>query len=198
MSEEIKGCPFCGHPDSLVVYHDPNTLLHPWFRVECDYCGAGGTGSDKGDQLIQWSLRAVTVAEPGASASQPELLATTGEGMEPVAWVARHSNGRLAGIQLIRPENPSYRGNYHLDGVETVNLYSAEQLADMAIERDEALCLLKDHVALQLHYQAKLEQAEKDKAKLLGAMKLASHYCLSDVGAQNVLDEAIAKSEVKS
>ena len=50
-------CPFCGDSDSLEVWHDPQTVLHPWYRVECGFCGAKGPGSDKGDHVDEWNTR---------------------------------------------------------------------------------------------------------------------------------------------
>lgn len=55
-------CPFCGDRDNLIQYHDPRTVLHPWYRIECDNCGAKGPGSDRGDHVAQWNYRAAIAA----------------------------------------------------------------------------------------------------------------------------------------
>jgi Lar family restriction alleviation protein len=56
---ELKPCPFCGHhSDSLIEWHDPKTILHPWYRIECDYCGAKGPGTDRGVHRDLWNDRA--------------------------------------------------------------------------------------------------------------------------------------------
>ena len=58
MRAELKPCPFCGRDDSFITYHDPRTILHPWYRIECDWCGCKGPGSDRGDHVAQWNARA--------------------------------------------------------------------------------------------------------------------------------------------
>jgi Lar family restriction alleviation protein len=55
---ECLPCPFCGKADHLLIYHDPRTVLHPWYRIECDYCGANGPGTDQGDHVDEWNNRA--------------------------------------------------------------------------------------------------------------------------------------------
>ena len=72
-------------------------------------------------------------------------------GMEPVAWLS--PNGLTANTKHLFNGKP---------------LYSAEQLAQVQRERDEALLLLKDHVALQLKYQ-------RDRDELLEAAKTVAN-----------------------
>lgn len=51
----MRACPFCGHLDSLQIYHEPGTDIHPWYCVRCDNCGARGPGDDHGDHIANWN-----------------------------------------------------------------------------------------------------------------------------------------------
>jgi Lar family restriction alleviation protein len=71
-AKRLLPCPFCGHSgDDLKVYHNPKTILHPWYRIECDWCGAEGPGSDHGDHVEQWNTRA---ASSGATSDSGKVL----------------------------------------------------------------------------------------------------------------------------
>ena len=52
--EQLMPCPFCGH-DRGEIHHNPKTILHPAYRVECGYCGASGPETDRGDHVEQWN-----------------------------------------------------------------------------------------------------------------------------------------------
>jgi len=58
MSEtKLKPCPFCGDTESLEVWHDSRTIIHPAYRVGCDNCGAHSGYSDRGDHVEAWNTR---------------------------------------------------------------------------------------------------------------------------------------------
>lgn len=87
VAQELQPCPFCGHGDSLIEYHDPQTILHPWYRIECDYCGAKGPGSDRGDHKDQWNRQA---ARAPAVRPEPETMTCERCGMPPEHHDYRH------------------------------------------------------------------------------------------------------------
>ena len=74
MTDELMPCPFCGKANDLLTWHDPKTTLYPWYRIECDNCGAKGPGSDHGDHEQQWNTRALLAApdEPEPAAAPPK------------------------------------------------------------------------------------------------------------------------------
>ena len=73
MSDALKPCPFCGGNDRLIEYHNPKTVLHPWYRIECEYCGAKGPGSDRGDHVQEWNTRAALSAPQPAAPQDAEI-----------------------------------------------------------------------------------------------------------------------------
>lgn len=52
----LKPCPFCGHDDYLIEQHLEGTVLHPAYRIYCDYCGASTGYTDK-DHIDTWNNR---------------------------------------------------------------------------------------------------------------------------------------------
>lgn len=56
---------------------------------------------------------------------------------EVIAWSAVRPDGTLTKPELIRPENPTYRGNFHLDGIATVDLVLASLSAKEAAHFEE-------------------------------------------------------------
>ncbi len=57
MSEELKPCPFCGRED-LVKLHMEGTVLHPAYKINCEFCGASTSYTDK-DCSLDWNKRPI-------------------------------------------------------------------------------------------------------------------------------------------
>lgn len=55
----LKPCPFCGTSHSLLTEHMEGTILHPAYRIRCDYCGASINYSDRGNHVETWNRRAI-------------------------------------------------------------------------------------------------------------------------------------------
>ena len=70
--EALAACPFCGNSDSLITHHEPGTVLHPWYRIECDNCGAKGPGTDQGTHAEQWNRRTLSAEQQKHSATIAE------------------------------------------------------------------------------------------------------------------------------
>lgn len=76
MPNELAPCPFCGASGAeLVTYHEPGTVLHPWYRVECDHCGAKGPGTDRGTHREDWNRRAAATAPASRGMSYADRIA---------------------------------------------------------------------------------------------------------------------------
>lgn len=58
---KLLPCPFCGGADRLCVEHMEGTVLHPAYRVRCDYCGASTRYTDN-DYRTVWNTRATVDA----------------------------------------------------------------------------------------------------------------------------------------
>jgi len=54
---QLKPCPFCGETESLYIEHMEGTVIHPTYRVYCDYCGASAGWTDRGDHVEEWNTR---------------------------------------------------------------------------------------------------------------------------------------------
>lgn len=59
MTTDVKllPCPFCGKDEHLQVEHLEGTVVHPAYRVRCDWCGASTGYTDK-DCRANWNKRA--------------------------------------------------------------------------------------------------------------------------------------------
>lgn len=64
--EQLAACPFCGDPGSLITHHEQGTVLHPWYRIECDNCGAKGPGTDQGNHADLWTRRTLSTQHAAA------------------------------------------------------------------------------------------------------------------------------------
>lgn len=76
MPNELAPCPFCGASGAeLVTYHEPGTVMHPWYRIECDHCGAKGPGTDRGTHREDWNRRAAATAPASRGMSYADRIA---------------------------------------------------------------------------------------------------------------------------
>lgn len=151
-----------------------------------DFCCAAPPGSHGPKETAPYThwmaLKPIAEAmiEAAPTSPAPEPISTGS--VEPVAWAAVNLGGELYNPQVTRPEYPAYRGNYHLDGIPTVDLYSAEQLATL---------------------QAKLEQAEMDSAGLQAKIDtLMLEFCPGEVTQEQLgiwaKHQVVTKYGVKS
>lgn len=81
-TRELKPCPFCGKSDALMVEHLAGTILHPAYRVRCDWCGAATEYSSSINHISAWNIR--------ASADALSSQASEIERLRGLLWYAWH------------------------------------------------------------------------------------------------------------
>lgn len=69
---DLLPCPFCGASKHLHVEHLEGTIIHPAFRVRCDFCGASGAYTDK-DCRAAWNRRATAARDAEVEALRAEV-----------------------------------------------------------------------------------------------------------------------------
>jgi Lar family restriction alleviation protein len=85
-ARELLPCPFCGEAVHLLVEHLDGTIIHPAYRVRCDYCGASSGYTDKSCAEL-WNARAALRVAPEGFVlvpvkPTPEMLAAVGNGAD--------------------------------------------------------------------------------------------------------------------
>ena len=57
--DELKPCPFCGGPASVIEIEDPDVAGEMLYTVWCEECGCGTAPADTPDEVIRlWNRRA--------------------------------------------------------------------------------------------------------------------------------------------
>ena len=103
--ERLMPCPFCGH-DRGEIHHNPKTILHPAYWVECGYCGASGPETDRGDHVEQWNNQPLRQQLAECQAREKVRISALKSADECISLYS-HPGSKLVTEALAMPSDPT-------------------------------------------------------------------------------------------